>query len=168
MAPSAIHDVPMASGRNSPRAAPTKLYSVSEPPFEGYRPVDTEGYARSNHETAIVIDNGSCHQLQDTHRMANMAQARQLSAQAGLSMRSPGYRCCPTWRDTGTGNSTAPSPSSARMSTRTAPRAASRSPCTSRAATSSTTGTPWKACWTTASSSWASTAARGASTARLS
>jgi actin-related protein 5 len=63
MAPSAISDAPLASGRNSPKPAPTKLWTVSEPPFEGFRPVDTEGYARSNHETAIVIDNGSFSEL---------------------------------------------------------------------------------------------------------
>jgi actin-related protein 5 len=63
MAPSATNDAPMTSGRHSPKPAPTKLWSVSEPPFEGYRPVDTEGYARSNHETAIVIDNGSYHRV---------------------------------------------------------------------------------------------------------
>ncbi|KAL6703340.1 Actin-related protein 5 [Coniothyrium glycines] len=59
MAPSAINDAPAASGRNSPKPPPAKLWSVSEPPFEGYRPVDAEGYARSSNETAIVIDNGS-------------------------------------------------------------------------------------------------------------
>ncbi|OAL43586.1 actin-like ATPase domain-containing protein [Pyrenochaeta sp. DS3sAY3a] len=58
MAPSAINDA-TPSGRNSPKPAPAKLWSVSEPPFEGFRPIDTEGYARSNAETAIVIDNGS-------------------------------------------------------------------------------------------------------------
>ncbi|KAH7356267.1 hypothetical protein BKA66DRAFT_445927 [Pyrenochaeta sp. MPI-SDFR-AT-0127] len=59
MAPSAISDAPLASGRNSPKPPPAKLWSVKEPPFEGFRQIDTEGYARSTHETAIVIDNGS-------------------------------------------------------------------------------------------------------------
>ncbi len=59
MAPSALIDAPIASGRNSPKPLPTKLWSVKEPPFEGFRPVDTEGYARSTHDTAIVIDNGT-------------------------------------------------------------------------------------------------------------
>ncbi|KAF1842593.1 actin-like ATPase domain-containing protein [Cucurbitaria berberidis CBS 394.84] len=59
MAPSAINDAPLASGRNSPKPPPAKIWSVNEPPFEGFRRIDTEGYARSNHETAIVIDNGS-------------------------------------------------------------------------------------------------------------
>ncbi|KAF2025985.1 actin-like ATPase domain-containing protein [Setomelanomma holmii] len=59
MAPSAINDAPSASGRNSPKPPPAKLWTVNEPPFEGFKPVDTEGFARSNHETAIVIDNGS-------------------------------------------------------------------------------------------------------------
>ncbi|KAH7070266.1 hypothetical protein FB567DRAFT_539587 [Paraphoma chrysanthemicola] len=59
MAPSAINDAPSASGRNSPKPPPAKLWTVNEPPFEGFRPIDPEGYARSNHETAIVIDNGS-------------------------------------------------------------------------------------------------------------
>jgi hypothetical protein len=106
MAPSATNDAPTTSGRHSPKPAPTKLWSVSEPPFEGYRPVDTEGYARSNHETAIVIDNGSYDTTSsdDTHRMANTAQAHPLSAQDGRSTRSPGYRCFPTWHGIGTGN----------------------------------------------------------------
>jgi actin-related protein 5 len=60
MAPSAINDAPLASERNSPKPAPAKLYTVKEPPFEGFRPIDTEGWARSNNETAIVIDNGIC------------------------------------------------------------------------------------------------------------
>lgn len=59
MAPSAINDATLPSGRNSPKPAPAKLWSVSEPPFEGFRPIDTEGYAHSNAETAIVIDNGT-------------------------------------------------------------------------------------------------------------
>ncbi|OAK97916.1 actin-like ATPase domain-containing protein [Phaeosphaeriaceae sp. SRC1lsM3a] len=59
MAPSAINDAPLASGRNSPKPSPAKYYGVSEPPFEGYKPVDTEGFRQSNRDTAIVIDNGS-------------------------------------------------------------------------------------------------------------
>lgn len=58
MAPSAINDAPLASGRNSPKPSPAKYYGVSEPPFEGYKPVDTEGFRQSNRDTAIVIDNG--------------------------------------------------------------------------------------------------------------
>lgn len=58
MAPSATNDAPMAFGRNSPKPPPARLYTVNEPPFEGFRPINAEGYARSNHETAIVIDNG--------------------------------------------------------------------------------------------------------------
>lgn len=59
MAPSAIAELPPPSGRNSPKPPPAKIWSVSDPPFEGFKPIDTEGYARSNRETAIVIDNGS-------------------------------------------------------------------------------------------------------------
>ncbi|KAF1953495.1 actin-like ATPase domain-containing protein [Byssothecium circinans] len=59
MAPSATTDMPPASGRNSPKPPPARIWSVSEPPFEGYKPIDQEGFARSNQETAIVIDNGS-------------------------------------------------------------------------------------------------------------
>jgi actin-related protein 5 len=69
MAPSATNDAPMAFGRKSP---PAKLYTVNEPPFEGYKPINAEGYARSNHDTAIVIDNGilsslSTHQAHINH-----------------------------------------------------------------------------------------------------
>jgi actin-related protein 5 len=59
MAPSAISDAPAASMRNPPKPPPARIWSVSDPPFEGYRPIDGEGYAHSNHETAIVIDNGT-------------------------------------------------------------------------------------------------------------
>jgi actin-related protein 5 len=65
MAPSAINDAPLASGRNSPKPSPAKYYGVSDPPFEGYKPVDSEGYRHSNRETAIVIDNGMA-QTSDT------------------------------------------------------------------------------------------------------
>ncbi|RYN43907.1 Actin-like protein [Alternaria arborescens] len=58
MAPSAIDEAPQLAGRNPPKPPP-KLWSVSEPPFEGFRPIDKEGWSRSNGETAIVIDNGS-------------------------------------------------------------------------------------------------------------
>jgi len=47
-----------SSGRNSPKPPPAKLWSVNDPPFEGFRPIDTEGYQRSSPNTAIVIDNG--------------------------------------------------------------------------------------------------------------
>ncbi|KAF2268045.1 actin-like ATPase domain-containing protein [Lojkania enalia] len=59
MAPSAISEVPPPSGRNSPKPEPAKIWSVSDPPFEGFKPIDTEGHACSNRDTAIVIDNGS-------------------------------------------------------------------------------------------------------------
>ncbi|ORY14780.1 hypothetical protein BCR34DRAFT_533814 [Clohesyomyces aquaticus] len=58
MAPSATSDVPPSS-RNSPKPAPARIWSVNDPPFEGFKPIDTEGYAQSNKNTAIVIDNGS-------------------------------------------------------------------------------------------------------------
>ncbi|KAF2834738.1 actin-like ATPase domain-containing protein [Patellaria atrata CBS 101060] len=53
------NDAPPQSGRNSPKPPPVKLYSVKEPPFKGFQPVDTEGYEKSSPSTAIVIDNGS-------------------------------------------------------------------------------------------------------------
>ncbi|KAF2473041.1 actin-like ATPase domain-containing protein [Lindgomyces ingoldianus] len=57
MAPSATTDV-LPSSCNSPKPPP-RIWRVNDPPFEGFKPIDTEGYARSNRETAIVIDNGS-------------------------------------------------------------------------------------------------------------
>lgn len=48
-----------SSGGNSPKPPPAKLWSVNDPPFEGFRLIDTEGYRRSSPNTAIVIDNGS-------------------------------------------------------------------------------------------------------------
>lgn len=49
----------IASRRNSPPPPPTTVWSLSEPPFEGVKPVDHEGFKRSTPETAIVIDNGT-------------------------------------------------------------------------------------------------------------
>ncbi|KAF2432855.1 actin-like ATPase domain-containing protein [Tothia fuscella] len=58
--PVSFVDPPIAnSGRNSPKPEPTKIWTLREPPFEGFKPIDTEGYAKSNPSTAIVIDNGS-------------------------------------------------------------------------------------------------------------
>ncbi|GAB7364564.1 hypothetical protein MBLNU230_g5371t1 [Neophaeotheca triangularis] len=47
------------SGRNTPPPAPTTLYSVSDPPYQGQLPTDPSGYRSSAPDTAIVIDNGS-------------------------------------------------------------------------------------------------------------
>ncbi|KAF2814419.1 actin-related protein, ARP5 class [Mytilinidion resinicola] len=58
MAPSAINDHPAPSGRNSPKA-PSKIWTVADPPFQGFRPIDRDGFRRSSSSTAIVIDNGS-------------------------------------------------------------------------------------------------------------
>ncbi|KAF2500552.1 putative chromatin remodeling complex subunit [Lophium mytilinum] len=58
MAPSAINDHPAPSGRNSPKL-PSKIWTVADPPFEGFRPIDHDGFRRSSSSTAIVIDNGS-------------------------------------------------------------------------------------------------------------
>ncbi|QDS75576.1 hypothetical protein FKW77_006031 [Venturia effusa] len=53
--PSAVDN----SGRNSPKPAPAKIWHLQEPPFEGFKPIDTQGYRQSNDQTAIVIDSGS-------------------------------------------------------------------------------------------------------------
>jgi actin-related protein 5 len=53
-------DQPVAeTGRNSPKPAPAKIWSLSEPPFDGYHAPDPQGYEHSNRSTAIVIDHGS-------------------------------------------------------------------------------------------------------------
>lgn len=46
------------SGRNSPKPAPAKIWHLQEPPFEGFKPIDTKGYQESDGQTAIVIDSG--------------------------------------------------------------------------------------------------------------
>ncbi len=48
----------VSSGRNSPKPPPAKIWNVIDPPFEGVRPVDTQGYDQSAADTPIVIDNG--------------------------------------------------------------------------------------------------------------
>jgi actin-related protein 5 len=47
------------SGRNSPKPAPAKIWHLQEPPFEGFKPINTQGYQQSNGHTAIVIDSGN-------------------------------------------------------------------------------------------------------------
>ena len=57
--PHYTYPVEPASGRNSPKQAPTHLYHVSEPPYHGQLPAETPAYRTSSRDTAIVIDNGS-------------------------------------------------------------------------------------------------------------
>jgi actin-related protein 5 len=52
-------ETPPQSGRNSPKPLPAKIWTLKEPPFEGVKLIDYEGYKRSTPETAIVIDNGT-------------------------------------------------------------------------------------------------------------
>lgn len=47
------------SGRNSPKPAPAHVFTVSEPPYAGQQPTDSNTYRHSTPDTAIVIDNGS-------------------------------------------------------------------------------------------------------------
>ncbi|KAF2457718.1 hypothetical protein BDY21DRAFT_285181 [Lineolata rhizophorae] len=47
------------SRRGSPKPPPAKIWNLSDPPFEGFKPVDDEGWKRSTSDTPIVIDNGS-------------------------------------------------------------------------------------------------------------
>ncbi|KAL8917718.1 MAG: hypothetical protein Q9208_007770 [Pyrenodesmia sp. 3 TL-2023] len=44
--------------RISPKP-PSRIWHAAEPPFRGYQPLPTDGYARSSSDTAIVIDNGA-------------------------------------------------------------------------------------------------------------
>jgi actin-related protein 5 len=55
-----VIETPVAeSGRNSPKPTPARIWTLSEPPFEGYKAPDAQGYHHSNRDTAIVIDQGS-------------------------------------------------------------------------------------------------------------
>ena len=47
------------SGRNSPKPAPTRVYTTSDPPYQGQLPASSSTYRHSSPDTAIVIDNGS-------------------------------------------------------------------------------------------------------------
>lgn len=47
------------SGRNSPKPEPTRLFTVSEPPYQGQLPTSSTAYRSSGPDTAIIIDNGS-------------------------------------------------------------------------------------------------------------
>ena len=46
-----------ASNQSSPKPPP-RVWQASDPPFKGYTPAPSEGYAQSSSSTAIVIDNG--------------------------------------------------------------------------------------------------------------
>ena len=37
---------------------PSKIYSLAEPPFEGFKPIDRQGFRQTRADTAIVIDHG--------------------------------------------------------------------------------------------------------------
>lgn len=54
-----------ASGQRTPKPPPVKIWQAAEPPFRGYKPADTSGWKRSDAETAIVIDNGALHILNE-------------------------------------------------------------------------------------------------------
>ena len=47
----------VSNGKKSPKPPPRVWYAI-EPPFKGRGPSVSEGYAQSDAETAIVIDNG--------------------------------------------------------------------------------------------------------------
>lgn len=54
------------SGRNSPKPAPKRIWTLNEPPFEGFKPIDADGFRRSDKHSAIVVDMGqSSHLLFD-------------------------------------------------------------------------------------------------------
>ena len=57
--PLAMDPVAVNSGRNSPKPAPAKIWTLNEPPFEGFKPVDPQGYAKSSMDSAIVVDFGT-------------------------------------------------------------------------------------------------------------
>ena len=46
-----------SSNRGSPKPPPQVWYA-SDPPFKGYTPAPSDGWAQSTPSTAIVIDNG--------------------------------------------------------------------------------------------------------------
>jgi actin-related protein 5 len=51
-------DTAVNSGRNSPKPAPTKIWNLNEPPFEGFKPIDGDGYKKGSSGSAIVVDFG--------------------------------------------------------------------------------------------------------------
>jgi actin-related protein 5 len=56
--PAATTDIVANSGRNSPKPEAAKLWYLNEPPYEGIKPVDHEGYKKSRSSDSIVIDFG--------------------------------------------------------------------------------------------------------------
>lgn len=53
-----INSLSTTSSRNEPKPDPKQIYTVSEPPYSGYHPVDQSTYRKSSPDSAIVIDNG--------------------------------------------------------------------------------------------------------------
>lgn len=73
------------------KPSPERIWSIKDPPFEGIREVDTEGYRRSDSNTAIVIDNGTLSSylaLDLPTTDAAVMQARPPYAPAGTLMRT--------------------------------------------------------------------------------
>lgn len=55
-----VYDINSAhSGRNSPKPPANRLYTVSDPPYEGYHAIEQSAYRNSPADSAIIIDNGS-------------------------------------------------------------------------------------------------------------
>jgi actin-related protein 5 len=50
--------LPEALSRNSPKPEPARIWTLSQPPFDGFQPTDNSGYLKSDANTAIVIDMG--------------------------------------------------------------------------------------------------------------
>ncbi len=48
--------LPDLPGLNSPKQPPAKVWTLSQPPFDGFKPIDNSGYLKSDGNTAIVID----------------------------------------------------------------------------------------------------------------
>lgn len=54
----ATEDAQAHTGQNPPKLPPSKIWQASEPPFEGFKPAEPQGYRQSRSDTAIIIDNG--------------------------------------------------------------------------------------------------------------
>lgn len=72
------------------KPSPERIWSLKDPPFEGIRDIDNEGYRRSDSNTAIVIDNGTS-SLLPSFQLPNtdlaVMQVRPLCAPVGPSMK---------------------------------------------------------------------------------
>lgn len=93
-------------GKRSPKP-PSRIWYAVEPPFKGYQPTPSEGYAQSDADTAIVIDNGKyTNHIVFLSGVLICLEAPVLYELAGPSIQPLDYHFQQMWLVTETGSTT--------------------------------------------------------------